>query len=148
MLGMLIVNEGITEVLARDHVIVITHSRELRHPPGPIVVIHDETSIVGEEIWQSDRLTKLSHDPNAILLGKSMVLYRDTLSRARGKALRLSYRALPFPELDDLEGVTDVVSVTVGPLTHILLSQSAGWDFNDPDLGTVLIGFNGRDGGD
>ena len=145
---MLILNEGIAEVLARDHVIVITHSRELRHPPGPIVVLRDDTDIVGEEIWQPDQLTKLSHDPNAILLGKSLVLYRDTMSRARGKALTLSYRALPFPELDTLEGVTDVVSVTVGPLTHIRLSQSAGWDFNDSNLGTVLIGFNERDRGD
>jgi hypothetical protein len=105
-------------------------------------VIRDNGNIVGEEVWQSDQLKRFSADPNAILLGKSMVLYRDALARARGKRLTLTYRALPFPELDELDSITSVVSVTIGSFTHIRLSQKVGWDFNNPDLGTVLVGFN------
>ena len=142
LLGMRITNEGIVDVLKMTHVILIAHSKVLRHPPGPIVIIRDNGNIVGEEIWQLDRLDKLSGDSNALLLGKSMVLYRDALARARGRPLKLSYRGLPFPELDDVDGVSDVISVTIGPFAHIQLSQNAGWDFNDPDLGTVLVGFN------
>jgi len=142
LLGMRITNEGIVDVLSRTHVVLIAHSKELRHPPGPIVVIRDNENIVGEEIWQPDRLEKLSSDSNALLLGKSMVLYRDALARARGRPLKLSYRGLPFPELDEIDGVSDVISVTIGPFAHIRLSQNAGWDSNDPDLGTVLVGFN------
>jgi len=142
LLGMRITNEGITDVLARTHVLLIAHSKTLRHPPGPIVVIRDNGNIVGEEVWQSDQLEKLSANSNAILLGKSMVLYRDALARVRGKRLTLTYRALPFPELDELSSISSVVSVTIGSFTHIRLSQAVGWDFNDPDLGTVLVGFN------
>jgi len=144
LLGMRITNEGIKDVMSKTHVVLIAHSKELRHPPGPIIVIHDTENTVGEEIWQPEHLAKLSNDPNAILLGKSLVLYRDALARARGKSLTLSYRALPFPELDEIAGVSDVVSVTIGPFTHVGLSQKVGWNFINPDLGTVLIGFNSR----
>jgi hypothetical protein len=143
LLGMRITNEGITDVLARAHVVLIAHSKSLRHPPGPIVVIRDNGSIVGEEVWQAEQLKRLLADSNAILLGKSMVLYRDALAKARGKRLTLTYRALPFPELDDLESISSAVSVTIGSFTHVRLSQKVGWDFNNPDLGTVLVGFNG-----
>ena len=144
LLGMRITNEGIADVLARTHVVLIAHTKSLRHPPGPIVVIRDNGNIVGEEVWQSDELNRLTVDPNAILLGKSMVLYRDALAGARGKRLTLTYRALPFPELDEVDLINGVVSVTIGSYTHIRLSQRVGWDFNNPDLGTVLVGFNSR----
>ena len=144
LLGMRITNEGITEVLSRIHVVLIAHSRSLRHPPGPIVVIRDNGNIVGEEVWKSEQLERLRADSNAILLGKSMVLYRDALARVRGRSLTLAYRALPFPELDELDSISSVVSVTIGSFTHIRLTQKMGWDFNNPDLGTVLVGFNSR----
>ena len=144
LFGMRITNEGISDVMKRTHVILIAHSKSLRHPSGPIVVIRDDGNIIGEEVWQSDQLERLSVDSNAILLGKSMVLYRDALTRARGRRLTLTYRALPFPELDELGSIDSAVSVTIGSFAHIQLSQKAGWDFNNPDLGTVLVGFNSR----
>jgi len=144
LLGMRMTNEGITDVLSRTHVVLIAHTKDLRHPPGPIVVIRDNGNIIGEEVWETDQLSKFSADPNAILLGKSLVLFRDVLANARGKILTLTYRALPFPELDEVDLISSVVSVTIGPLTHIRLSQTVGWDSNNPDLGTVLVGLNRR----
>jgi hypothetical protein len=140
--GMDIVNEGIRDALARQHVVIISHSPALRHPPGPIIVILDGERIVGEEIWQPGEYERLSKDPNALFLGKSLVLYRDALGQARGKPLKLAYRALPFSEVDEVPGVKDVVSITITIPVHSRLSQKAGWNPNDPNLGTVLIGFN------
>jgi len=140
--GMEIVNEGVKEVLERQHVVVISHSPALRHPPGPIIVICDEERVVGEEIWEPSGYEKLSKDPNAIFLGRSLVLYRDALAQARRKPLKLTYKALPFPELEKVEGVKDVVSITITIPVHFRFSQKAGWNPNDPNLGTVLIGFN------
>jgi len=137
-----IVNEGVKEVLERQHVVVISHSPALRHPPGPIIVICDEERVVAEEIWEPSRYEKLSKDPNAIFLGRSLVLYRDALAQARRKPLKLTYKALPFPELEKVEGVKDVVSITITIPVHFRFSQKAGWNPNDPNLGTVLIGFN------
>ncbi len=140
--GMEIVNEGIREVLSRQHVVLIHHSPDLRHPPGPIIVILDEERIVGEEVWQPGRAEKLAGNSSVILLGKSLVFYRDALSKARGKPLKLVYRALPFPELDELRGVQDVASITITIPVHLRIAQKAGWNPDDPNLGTVLVGFN------
>jgi len=140
--GMDLVNEGVKDTLTREHVVMISHSPALRHPPGPIILICDGESVVGEEIWQPGQFEKLSKDPNALFLGKSLVLYRDALTRARGKPLKLAYKALPFPELEEVSGVKDVVSITITIPVHFRFSQKAGWNPNDPNLGTVLIGFN------
>jgi hypothetical protein len=140
--GMKIVNEGIKDVLGRQHVVIIHHSPVLRHPPGPIIVICDEERVVGEEIWELGRAEKLMEDPSVIMLGKSLVFHRDALTRARGKTLKLAYRALPFPELGEVPGVRDVVSVTITFYAHYVFARKAGWDERDPTLGTVLIGFN------
>jgi len=140
--GMDLVNEGVKDTLAREHVVMISHSPALRHPPGPIILICDGESVVGEEIWQPGQFEKLSKDPNALFLGKSLVLYRDALTRARGKPLKLAYKALPFPELEEVSGVKDVASITITIPVHFRFSQKAGWNPNDPSLGTVLIGFN------
>ncbi|WP_455284801.1 hypothetical protein [[Eubacterium] cellulosolvens] len=140
--GMEIVNEGIKNVLDRQHVIIIHHSPALRHPPGPIVVILDEERVVGEEIWEPGKAEKLAGDPTVILLGKSLAFNREALMRARGKPLKLAYKALPFPEVEELPGIRDVISVTITFPAHFLVARKAGWDEKDPTLGTVLIGFN------
>mgnify|MGYP001042413689 CR=1 FL=1 len=140
--GMEIVNEGIRDVLDRQHVVIIHHSPTLRHPPGPIIVICDGERVVGEEVWEPGGAEKLAIDPTVILLGKSLVFSREALMRARGKPLKLAYRVLPFPELEGLPGIQNVVSVTITFPAHFLLARKAGWSPDDPTLGTVLIGFN------
>lgn len=140
--GMEIVNEGIRDVLSRQHVVVISHSPMLRHPPGPIVLILDGDRVVGEEVWEPGHAERLSEDRSSLLLGKSLVFHRDALTQARGKPLKLVYRALRFPELDEVSGIRDVTSITITIPVHLKFSRMAGWNPDDPKLGTVLIGFN------
>ena len=138
--GLEIVNEGINVVAKRRHVVAIAHSPDLRHPPGPILVVYNGDKVVGEELW-SEQSGEAIVDSNTILLGRGLKLYRNRLTRLKGP-LKVFYRPLRFPELDTIKGVRDAVSITVNTLTHIRLSQIIGWDPSDPNLGTVLIGFN------
>jgi len=141
--GMRIVNNGIKDVLERDYVIMILHSPDLRHAPEPIIVICDEEQrVVGREVWERSEVERLSKDPNSIFLGKNLVLLHDALTQAKGKTLTFVYKALRFPELDEIHGIQNVISVTLTFQVHSLLSRKAGWDADDPNLGTVLIGFN------
>jgi hypothetical protein len=140
--GIAVENTGIEEVMQRKHVVAISHSPALRHPPGSVVVLCNGTSIVGEEVGDHSQLARLEEDRNVILLGSSLVLYRDRLIEAKGKPLRFIYRALRFPELEKLAGIDAVASVTVGNNVHRWLTERANWNPNDPNLGTVLIGFN------
>jgi hypothetical protein len=140
--GIEIVNEGIRDVLGHQHVVVVSHSPALRHPPGPIILILNGDQVVGEEVWERGNIEKLSMDKNALLLGKNLVFNREALMQARGKTLKLVYKALPFPELDNILGIRDVVSVTITVPVHHELSEKVGWNSRDPNIGTVLIGFN------
>ena len=139
--GLEIVNEGIRDVADRQHIIAIAHSPDLRHPPGPILVVSSGDEIVGEELWGGQTDDSTTGDSNSIILGRGLKLYRSRLTRLR-TPLKIFYRPLRFPELETLSGVRDAISITVNTLTHIRLSQLIGWDPNDPNLGTVLIGFN------
>lgn len=141
--GMRIVNNGIKDVLEREYVIMICHSPDLRHAPEPIIVICDEEQhVVGKEVWERSEVERLSKEPSSIFLGKNLVLLHDALTQAKGKTLTLVYKALRFPELDEIHGIQSVISVTLTFQVHSLLSRRAGWDADDPNLGTVLIGFN------
>jgi hypothetical protein len=140
--GIKIVNEGIRDVIQRRHVVMISHSSALRHPPGPIIVILDGEHVVAEEVWDPECIENLSKDKNSLLLGKNLAFNREALLKARGKNLKLVYKGLPFPELEEVPGIRDVVSVTITVPVHLELSKKAGWKPDDPELGTVLIGFN------
>ena len=140
--GLEIVNEGMKDVASRECFVAIAHTSKLRHPPGAILVICCGDDVVGEELWDSQTRTEASSNSNLIFLGRSLKLYRDGLERSREKSLKVCYRALRFPELENIKGVRDVISVTVNPSTHAHLSRLTGWDERDPNLGTVLIGFN------
>jgi hypothetical protein len=142
--GIEIINKGIRDVLQRRHVLVISHSPELRHPPGPIIAIVDGEHIVGEEVWEPTQIEKLANDNHSLFLGKNLVLNREALIGAKGRKLRLVYKGLPFPELERVPGIRDVISVTITVAVHLEFSRKAGWNPDDPDLGTVLIGFNGN----
>jgi len=143
--GMEIVNEGVQDILTRQHVVVISHSPTLRHPPGPIILILDGDRVVGEEVWEPGRAEQLSENKSSLLLGKSLVFHREALMQARGKPLKLVYKALPFPELDEVPGIRDIASITITIPVHFKFSKKAGWNPDDPNLGTVLIGFNESD---
>jgi len=105
-------------------------------------VIWDGSQVVGEEVWKSHSHVGASEDSDLIYLGRSLKLSRKGLAGSKGKLLKVCYRALRFPEVEAVNGVRDVVSVTVNAATHKHIAQVLGWDEQNPNLGTVLIGFN------
>jgi len=142
LMGLAIVNEGAKLALERNFVVCINHSRTLRHPPRPILVLTTDKDIVGREVWKREEITRFQADPNTIFLGKGFVLFRDKLNAARERPLRFEYGPQGFPEIEAIQNVCDVVSATISPATDLYIKSRAKWDTSDPDIGTVLIGFN------
>jgi hypothetical protein len=140
--GLEIINEGIAEVSQREYVVAIAHSSQLRHPPGPIVVICRGDRIVGEEVWEQQPPRPAADELDAVVLGRSLRLYRTYLDHSKESPLKVVYRALRFPELETIDAVRDIASVTVNAQTHLSLSKALSWNAKDPAIGTVLIGFN------
>lgn len=142
MIGIKCYNEGLREVLKREIVLVIAHLPELRHPPEPIILWKIENEVVGEEVWEEEKIEKLKKDLNIIFLGKNFILYKNKLSRLRKAESILVYPPIRFPELEKIELIKDIVSVTVSTPADIYIKKEMGWNVNDPKIGTVLIGFN------
>ena len=141
-IGVEIINKGAESALQREYVLCINHSPALRHPPGPILTLFAGEALIGEEIWEEDRISKLRGDSNAIFLGRGFVLFKDKVKRIEGRRLRFEYGPLKFPEISTIQGVTDVVSCTLSPPADMFVKRMAKWETADRDFGTVLIGFN------
>ena len=140
--GVEIVNLAVDLALQREFVLCGKHSSALRHPPGPILLLTADEEIVGEEIWEPSEIARLRSSSNIMFLGKGFVLFKDKADCTRGKRLRFEYRPQAFPEVEEIQGVCDVVSATMSPAADIYVKRMAKWEISDLDTGTVLIGFN------
>ena len=141
-IGVEIVNMGAVYALQRKFALCVNHSPALRHPPSPILRLVAGDDVVGEEVWEADRIAALRADSNAVFLGRGFVLFKDKVSRIKERHLRFEYGPQSFPELSTVDGVLDVVSCTISPVADIYVKRMARWDTTNPDTGTLLIGFN------
>jgi hypothetical protein len=141
-IGVEIVNKGAAVALQREFVLCVNHSPVLRHPSKPILILAAGEEVVGEEVWEKDRLASLHADSNALFLGRGFVLFKDRVNRLRERRLRFEYGPQDFPEVGTIQGVRDVVSATISPAADVYVKRMAKWSTTDPDIGTVLIGFN------
>ena len=145
-MGIEISNPGARLALQRAFVLCINHSPSLRHPSRPILTLAAGEDVLGEEIWDKDEITKLRSDSNVIFLGSGFVLYRDKVNGIRERRARFEYRPQSFSEVEEIEGVCDVVSATLSPEADTYIKARAKWPRGDPETGTVLIGFNSTSG--
>ena len=142
VIGVEIMNEGAQRAMQRKYVVCVNHSQALRHPPAPILILKAGENILGEEVWEKDRIDRFHADPNALFLGRGFVLFKNKMNQTKEKRLRFEYGTQEFPEIDTIHGVCDVVSGTVSPAVDIHIKRIAKWNESDSDRGTVLIGFN------
>ena len=141
-IGVEIVNLGVDIALQREFVVSGKHSSALRHPPKPILMLTADEEIVGEEVWEPSEIARLRSSTNIMFLGKGFVLFKDKADCTRGKRLRFEYRPQAFPEVEEIPGVCDVVSATMSPAADDYVKRMAKWETSDPDIGTILVGFN------
>ncbi len=141
-------NEGVKEALKREAVYAVAYRpkffegfKDRLH--GSSVVMMAGGDVVGEEVTDAWRLRELKGRRDVILVGSSFVLYKDKLRRAKGEA-KIVLPARTFPPLEHLKQVRDVVSGSPSPPVDYYLKLKMNVDTEDPEIGTVIIGFNPR----
>lgn len=139
-------NEGLFAVAARQHVCAVLSGPEFRHESAPCVQWVADGVVIGEEVTDPARRAELSASATVGRMGPQFFLYYDRIKAARGKAPRFVFRPLPFPELEDCAGLRRVVSASPGGGADGYLKQRFGWPSEDGGLGTILIGFDSREG--
>jgi len=139
-------NEGLLAVAARQHVCAALSGPEFRHESAPCVQWVADGIVIGEEVADPARRAELSTSATVGRMGPQFFLYYDRIKAVRGKAPRFVFRPLPFAELEACAEVQRVVSASPGGTADGYLKQRFGWPGDDGGLGTILIGFDAREG--
>jgi len=137
-LGLQVKNRGLEECLKRQYIICIIKARRFRPPPEPTVLLMgDEDLIAGEEVVPSNK-HKFEDREDVIYLSEEFVLYLDRKPKSK------EYFVMPpvsFPELEEIPGVSNVVSCSPSAPADMTLRQLHGFK-DDPRLASILVGFD------
>jgi len=135
-------NEGVINVLDRECVCVVLNDNAFRHATAPSLFWVAGDVVIGEEVTDPQRLRALVQQDNVKILKKNFVLYYDRMKSTRGQVPIFVIRGLPFPEIEGVIGIRDVLSASPIGSVDIYLKERFGWSTQARDLGTILIGFN------
>ncbi|MEN6438050.1 MAG: hypothetical protein ABFD97_05665 [Syntrophobacter sp.] len=135
-------NEGVSKVISRQFVCAVLNNNEFRHADKPCLSWMVDDVVIGEEITDEEHLNFLKKQGKVKVIGKNFVVYFDRVKTVAGKPPVFVCRALAFPEIEGVPGVRDVLSASPIGSADMHLKRKFGWDSKDPELGTILIGFN------
>jgi len=133
------VNEGVWEVLKRNNVIVVLadDTRGFRPPPKPWIVMCDEDGCVVGEWLPPKRREEMKGNPNCMFISDDFVFYKDKYKMGDVYFLM---PPIPFPEVEEVENVKDVVSGSTSPPADEYLKKITGYE--GTNYWTILVGWN------
>jgi len=139
-LGIPVINAGVEECLKRDHVICIIKNRAFRPPPeATVLLVSDDATILGEEVLPHRKKEFLEKNKEEVVwLSEEFVMYPERTGNLKEMFVM---PPVSFPEVEQYEGVTDVVSCSPSAPSDMMLRQMHGYE-DDPRLASILIGFN------
>jgi hypothetical protein len=135
-------NEGISNVLSRRFICAVLNNNDFRHASKPCLAWVVGDVVIGEEITDKKHLEFLKRSERIKVIGNNFVIYYDRIKDAAGQPPIFVCRALPFPEIEAIPDIRDVLSASPIGSADLYLKNRFGWNTEDPILGTILIGFN------
>ena len=139
-----IVNDGLIECLKRDHCLVMFKTDEFRKPPKPTVLLKtDKGRILGREIISIEDMKNYSNSDEVIFLSRNFILFKpDKITRTSDKEREFFLLPpIPFPELDEITGIEDVVSGSPSTKGDAYIKDKFGYP-DDPEIATIIIAFS------
>lgn len=135
-------NEGLREVIKRQTIVAVVKTPNFSQSVAPTVLLVSNGEIVGEEIVDSRRGESLKCDPKVVFVGEKFVIYRDRVKNLPVGGSLFVFPPLPFPQLEHIQEIEDVVAASPSPLADVYVKKKCGLDIADTRLGTLLVGFN------
>ncbi len=135
-------NLGVREVSKREVALAVVKTSNFPRPVSPTIVLVSDGVIVGEEIVDSAKNEDLEKNPKAILIDRHFVMYQDRVKSHPASDSVFQFPPTPFPLLEKMEEMRDVVSASPSALSDLYIKEKGGWQVADPQLGTILIGFD------
>jgi hypothetical protein len=142
-----VVNEGLKEGLQRDFSIVLFKNSHFRLPPVPtVLLVTDGGEVLGQEVLTMEDKLKFEDQADSIFISPDFVIFKPRRNGFINREPQKQFFLLPpvpFPELDGLDGITDVVSCSPSTNGDSYLKKEYGHP-DDPKIATIIVGF--RDG--
>ena len=133
-----VVNEGFAEALMRERTICIVKDKTFRPPPEPTVILRgNDGAVLGVEVfpWTSHLYEERT---DVIWMGDAFVVFPH-VPVVGGEAFVMP--PVSFPELNEGNGCTDVISCSPAPTSDVMIKKYYGL-VDDPKLATILVAFN------
>lgn len=142
-----VVNTGLEECMKRTFYLVVLKDEEFRSPPIPtVLLVTDKGRILGQELISPEEKEKYQNRKDAYFLSPDFVIFKpdeETRSIQKEKEFFL-LPSVPFPELEDKEGIIDVVSCSPSTRGDSYLKDKYRYP-QDPHIATILVGFSVKD---
>ncbi len=139
-----VINEGLEECMKKEFYLIVLKNEEFRSPPIPtVLLVTDKGRILGQELISPEEKEKYQNRKDAYFLSSEFVIFKpDKATRSMQKEKEFFILpSIPFPELDDVEGIVDVVSCSPSTKGDSYLKDRYGYP-QDPHLATILVGFS------
>ncbi len=143
-----VVNEGLSECLSKEFCLVLLKTEEFRIPSQPtVLLVTDSGRVLGQELISPEDKNKYADKDDVIFLSNNFVIFKpDNMDRNPGKDKELFILpAIPFPELDEVLTISDVVSCSPSTLGDAYFKNKYNYP-DDPHLATIIIAFSKKDG--
>jgi hypothetical protein len=141
-----VVNKGLDECLGKEYCLVLLKTEEFRIPSEPtVLLVTDSGRILGHELISPEDREKYAHNDTVIFLSNNFIIFKpDNMNRSTlGEKQLFILPAIPFPELDDVMTISDVVSCSPSTLGDAYIKNKYNYP-DDPHLATIIIAFSGK----
>ena len=138
-----IFNKGIQECFKRDVTLVIFKKGFFRPPPSPTMFLMFDGEMLGHDIFSKEDKEKYRADEDVKFLSEDFIIFEDVLNNhnlEKGNEYLL-LPPVPFPELDDFEKISDVVSSSPSTPSDEYLKEEFGFA-KDSSVATIFVSFN------
>ncbi|NLL94934.1 MAG: hypothetical protein GX224_04180 [Thermoplasmatales archaeon] len=133
-------NDGFSQALEREHVICIVKDPRFRPPPEPTVILESDGGLLmGVEVFPHTAKEYMERE-NTIWLSDGFVVFTDVRPE-KGESENFVMPPVSFPELNESNGCTNVISCSPAPTCDAMIRKRHGME-DDPKLASILVAFD------
>lgn len=143
-----VVNKGLNECLMRDVCLLVVKNTKYSNPPTfshDMLLVTDKGRILGKLLAPED-IEKYQGRDDVYFLSKDFILFKSdkTLSSRGQEKQFFLIPSAQFPELEDIEGVMDVVASSPSKTSYAYLGDKYGYG-SDEATATLIVAFNKKE---
>lgn len=139
-----VANEGLNECLKRDFCLALLKNENFRIAPVPtVLLVTDKGRILGQELLSPKEKERYQSRGDVYFLSADFILFKPdkALDRALNEKEFFLLPPVLFPELEELDEVSEVISCSPSAMGDAYLKNEYGYP-QDPLIASIIVGFS------